>query len=60
MVICQPLASGLGGETQRLPIAPRQQWSFTLSGIADEAKPALVEALKLECEPELVGTNAPV
>ena len=25
MVICQPVASGLGGETQRLPIAPRQQ-----------------------------------
>jgi hypothetical protein len=34
--------------------------TFTLSGLADETKPALVEALKLECEPELVGTNAPV
>jgi hypothetical protein len=31
-----------------------------LPGIADEAKPALAEALKLECKPELVGTNAPV
>jgi hypothetical protein len=33
---------------------------FTLSGIADEAKPALVEGAQTECEPALVGTNAPV
>jgi hypothetical protein len=31
-----------------------------LPGIADQAKPALVEALKLEGKPEFVGTNATV
>ena len=50
---------GAGGRARRAarrPIGP----FLTLPCIAGEAKPALVEALKLECEPELFGTNAHV